>query len=445
MQNHGVLIANEAIHCWKNRSQGGLILKIDFEKAYDCVNWGFLLDILAKMGFGEKWCGWIKECVSTVSMSVLINGSPSKEFRIERDDTVLFCNNDLEELSNIKRILRCFQLMSGLRINFSKSSLCGIKIPHQDVVALAQDPDVGSSGRKDGEAIKRVAGEIQLVWGQTHLNQLFASESADLFHVYLQNASVCGEEVGKNPKEFFLGDTIDKRKMHLVKWEVICKKKENGGLGVKNLLIQNLSLLAKWWWRFNSEPDSLWVKVIRGKYNLDHNCWLPRMPTTGKATNLWRDICNIGEVSSCIGSIIQEGFRIQLSSCDSLNWRWSSDNHFSVKSVYNQWESSGQTGSPGLEVLWKNICPPKVEIFAWMAVQSKVATRSVLVGRNMILEGQSSSCPLCSLLMETPQHLFLHCQLSWAVWSQILEWWHVQWVCPDSLDAHLRWWMDSKF
>ncbi|XP_058192206.1 uncharacterized protein LOC131309615 [Rhododendron vialii] len=99
----------------------------------------------------------------------------------------------------------------------------------------------------------------------------------------------------------------------------------------------------------------------------------------------------------------------------------------------------------GVGSLWKNICPPKVEIFAWMAVQSKVATRSVLVGRNMILEGQSSSCPLCSLLMETPQHLFLHCQFSWVVWSQILEWWHVQWVCPDSLDAHLRWWMDSKF
>lgn len=42
------------------------------------------------------------------------------------DDTILFCNNDLEEMRNIKRIFRCFQLLFGLKINYSKSSLCGI-------------------------------------------------------------------------------------------------------------------------------------------------------------------------------------------------------------------------------------------------------------------------------------------------------------------------------
>lgn len=48
------LVANEAIHSWKNSSNGGLILKIDFEKVYDCVNWGFLLNLLGKFGFGEN-------------------------------------------------------------------------------------------------------------------------------------------------------------------------------------------------------------------------------------------------------------------------------------------------------------------------------------------------------------------------------------------------------
>lgn len=79
----GVFIANEVIHSWKNNSRGGLILKIDFERAYDCVNWGFLLDLLVKMGFGEKWRGWIKECCSTVEMSILINGSATKEFHTQ--------------------------------------------------------------------------------------------------------------------------------------------------------------------------------------------------------------------------------------------------------------------------------------------------------------------------------------------------------------------------
>lgn len=127
------------------------------------------------------------------------------------------------------------------------------------------------------------------------------------------------------------------------------------------------------------------------------------------------------------------------SSRDSLNWRWSSDNRFSVKSVYNQWKISGQSGSLGREGLWKNIRPPKVEIFAWMAVQSKVAMRSVLLDRNLISKGQSTLCPHCSLVLETPHHLFLHCKFPWEVWSRILEWWHVQWVCSESLEDHLKW------
>lgn len=49
--------------------------------------------------------------------------------------------------------------------------------------------------------------------------------------------------------------------MHLVKWDVISKKKENGGLGVKNLRLHNLSLIARWWRRFNKKKDSLWVKA----------------------------------------------------------------------------------------------------------------------------------------------------------------------------------------
>lgn len=47
----GVLIANEVVDGWKKSKKKGVIIKIDFEKAYDSVNWGFLNSMLLKFGF----------------------------------------------------------------------------------------------------------------------------------------------------------------------------------------------------------------------------------------------------------------------------------------------------------------------------------------------------------------------------------------------------------
>ncbi|WKA01542.1 hypothetical protein VitviT2T_019819 [Vitis vinifera] len=53
------LIANEVIDSWQKRKEKGLICKLDIEKAYDSINWKFLLKVLQKMGFGSKWVGWM--------------------------------------------------------------------------------------------------------------------------------------------------------------------------------------------------------------------------------------------------------------------------------------------------------------------------------------------------------------------------------------------------
>ena len=50
----GVLVANEVVDFLKKTKRKGLIIKVDFEKAYDSVDWEFLLDGLENMGFGKK-------------------------------------------------------------------------------------------------------------------------------------------------------------------------------------------------------------------------------------------------------------------------------------------------------------------------------------------------------------------------------------------------------
>lgn len=50
----GVLIANEIVDGWKKNKIKGIVLKLDFKKAYDSINWGFLFSMLSNFGFGSK-------------------------------------------------------------------------------------------------------------------------------------------------------------------------------------------------------------------------------------------------------------------------------------------------------------------------------------------------------------------------------------------------------
>ena len=80
----GVLIANESLRWLKNKKIHGTLIKLDFQKAYDSVNLSFLELIMEKLGFGRKWIRWIINCVCTASMSIILNGSPLKPFKMEK-------------------------------------------------------------------------------------------------------------------------------------------------------------------------------------------------------------------------------------------------------------------------------------------------------------------------------------------------------------------------
>ena len=54
-----VLIANECLDSRLKTSLSGLLCKLDVEKAFDHVNWGFLMKLLEYSGFPNKWRRWL--------------------------------------------------------------------------------------------------------------------------------------------------------------------------------------------------------------------------------------------------------------------------------------------------------------------------------------------------------------------------------------------------
>lgn len=77
MIQDSIIVAHEAFHflCRKKRGKEGFMaLKLDFNKAYDRVEWDFLEALMRKMGFDEKWVNWTMECVSSVDFEVRDNG-----------------------------------------------------------------------------------------------------------------------------------------------------------------------------------------------------------------------------------------------------------------------------------------------------------------------------------------------------------------------------------
>lgn len=53
-----------------------MAIKTYMSKVYDRVEWDFIEAILRKMGFIEKWVGWIMKCIKTMSYHILVNGQP---------------------------------------------------------------------------------------------------------------------------------------------------------------------------------------------------------------------------------------------------------------------------------------------------------------------------------------------------------------------------------
>jgi hypothetical protein len=173
-----------------------IILKLDFEKAFDTVEHVAIIQVMRHLGFPQRWLTWVQHILSSGSSAVLLNGVPGKFFKCKRgvrqgdplspllfvlaaellqilinhaasmnlltapipqpmtdfpivqyaDDTLLFLQADARQLLFLKALLHSFATSTGLQVNYRKSHMYPINITQERLSHLAATfgCDVGS-------------------------------------------------------------------------------------------------------------------------------------------------------------------------------------------------------------------------------------------------------------------------------------------------------------
>ena len=78
------VMLHETIHELHRKRQDGVILKLDFEKAYDKIKWPFIQQVLRIKGFSPTWCEWISKVMSRGSVAVKFNHNIGHYFQTRK-------------------------------------------------------------------------------------------------------------------------------------------------------------------------------------------------------------------------------------------------------------------------------------------------------------------------------------------------------------------------
>ncbi|XP_071714443.1 uncharacterized protein [Rutidosis leptorrhynchoides] len=112
-------------------------------------------------------------------------------------------------------------------------------------------------------------------------------------------------------RDFFGGGSNEQRKMAWVNWNQILLPYDAGGLNISSMKNKNLALLTKWWWKFLTNKEALWVKVIKSIYGYNDglDCILPSPSISkGLTDTTWTNIINVKHTLTKLGCDITNMF-----------------------------------------------------------------------------------------------------------------------------------------
>ncbi|GKV32816.1 hypothetical protein SLEP1_g41389 [Rubroshorea leprosula] len=338
----GVIIANEVIEEVKRKKKNSFLFKVDFEKAYD------------------------KECLQSSTVSILINGSPTRQFPVSKglrqgdplspflflivaeglnglmlsavdknlykgvrignigvmvshlqfaDDTIFFGEASKENIQVIKCVLRTFELASGLKINYGKSQLMGIGVEEEWKKKMAYILHC-----KEGELPVKYLG-IQI--GGNHRKLSMWQPLVNSFKKKL--ASWKGRDLSMGGRIALINSVLSNLPVFQMSAYLLPKAKEEGGLGVKDLEKFNVALMGKWLSRLANMEEGLWKSVIVGKYGAEGGHWMDWVRDGRNIGSLWwRDVRRLKAGEGVNARWLWEDFRLRIGEGRGVKFWWDS-------------------------------------------------------------------------------------------------------------------------
>jgi hypothetical protein len=112
---------------------------------------------------------------------------------------------------------------------------------------------------------------------------------------FMKMPVVVWKKIVRLQREFLWGGVGGGKKINWVKWMSVCKRKEDGGLGVRDIRIVNVSLLEKWRWRLLASGNALWKEVLMAKYGVSISRMVERDSYVCPrfSSSWWKDIVNL--------------------------------------------------------------------------------------------------------------------------------------------------------
>ncbi|XP_071713279.1 uncharacterized protein [Rutidosis leptorrhynchoides] len=479
----GALIANETLDFLKSSKQKGLIFKVDFEKASDYLNWDYLLDVMRCWGVhqGDPLSPFLF-ILAAEGLNILAKAAVDKglfkgvEVGKEKviishlqyaDDTIFFGNWKSSDACNLINLLKCFELSSGLKVNFNKSCLYGVGVPPSEVELMAS--------RMGCKAGKLPFVYLGLPIG-TRMNNVLAWQPViDKFKSRLSDWKMRTTYFGGRlvliksvlsslPLYFF---SLFRAPPCVIKLRESVGRNFFWGGDLSGNLIEELQVNFK---------DSF-VKTIGDGDSVSfwNDCWLgsscfrdlyPRLFRLEARQNASvKDRLNAftsaqhaslvaaahvvsaaaGCSSSTVAAVNWEWVRPPagrtLSELNSLmvlirdvslvsdkkdSWKWAlaSNGLFTVKALSSIIDEHilGNTPQPGEETCRNYLVPKKVELFIWRALIKRLPVRLELDKRDIDLH--TVRCPLCDDGLESVDHSLILCSSAQEIWSRVFKWWN---------------------